>query len=41
MVAGIKYTLEMVMSDGSQHRVQILSQAWMTPQFTLIADELL
>ena len=40
LVAGVKYTLHMIMSDGSAHTVQILDQAWMTPRYTMISDDI-
>jgi len=41
VVAGIKYTIVLAMSDGSQHRLQILDQAWMTPRYTMMSDDIL
>ena len=40
VVAGMKYTITMEMSDGSHHRVQIVDQAWSTPRYTMLADEI-
>ena len=40
VVAGIKYTLHLVMSDSSEHRLQIVDQAWMTPRYTMLSDDL-
>lgn len=36
VVAGIKYTLELELSDGSHHRVAIVDQAWMNPRYSLV-----
>ena len=36
VVAGIKYTLELELTDGSHHRVVLLDQAWMTPRFSVL-----
>jgi len=41
VVAGIKYTLHLVLSDGSEHRVQVVDQPWMTPRYSFVNDELL
>ena len=40
VVAGTKYTLRLVMSDSSEHVLQIVDQPWMTPRYTMIADDL-
>ena len=40
VVAGMKYTLDMIMSDGSEHHVVIIDQAWMTPRYTLLSDDI-
>lgn len=41
VVAGTKWTIVLAMNDGTRHSVQVLDQAWMTPRFTLISDDLL
>jgi len=40
IVAGVKYTLTLQMSDNSVHRVQIWDQAWRTPRYQMMVDEL-
>lgn len=39
-MAGVKYTLDMIMSDDSEHRVVIIDQAWMTPRYTMLSDDI-
>jgi len=38
VVAGIKYVLVLEMTDGKQHRIAVVDQAWMTPRYTIIAN---
>ena len=40
VVAGIKYTLDMIFSDGAEHRIQVVDQPWMSPRYTMLADEI-
>lgn len=40
VVAGIKYTLTLEMSDHTQHRVQIVDQPWMDTRYNFLADDL-
>lgn len=41
VVAGIKYSLEVQMSDGSRHRLEVLDQAWMSPRYTLLRHQVM
>ena len=34
----MKYTIDMIMSDGSEHNVIGIDQAWMEPRYTLLED---
>jgi len=39
VVAGIKYTLELEMSDNSRHRVELVDQPWMDERYSMLKDE--
>ena len=41
VVAGIKYDLELELSDGSHHRVVVVDAPWQTPRFSLVTHEVL
>lgn len=41
VVAGIKYILELELSDGSHHRVSVVDQAWMNPRYSMVSHEVL
>ena len=41
VVAGIKYILELELSDGSHHRVSVVDQAWMHPRYSMVNHEVL
>ena len=40
VVAGIKYTLVMGLSDGTEHTLSIVDQPWMDTRYSMISDEL-
>ena len=37
--AGVKYSLVVTVSDGQDHYVEVLDQAWRTPRYALLAHE--
>ena len=41
VVAGIKYTLELELSDATRHRVTVVDQAWMNPRYNILEHTIL
>lgn len=39
VVAGIKYTIEVELSDATHRRVEIVDTPWMTPRYNVISHE--
>jgi len=37
IVAGVKYSLVVAVSDGQDHYIEVLDQAWRTPRYALLA----
>ena len=40
VVAGIKYTIHMAMSDGTTHVLEVVDAPWMTPRYNLVSDNI-
>jgi len=41
VVAGMKYTLTLEMTDGSRHRVVLVDQPWQKERYSMVSHELL